>query len=256
MNKTAGFKIRPRHILAAPNEWAKLFEEFETKIIWNYRVNIFKQAVGHYPILYLNDTSRYEGLAVKGGKLTKKKNRHVGEFRIHDVTAFYKLLSSRYRGERSVENAIVSLRNNPCVLPLSYELLLGNPAQTSLLIQSFLNLRVIPSLQPARRKATDDNMCKVVSNWNELCHAFFLCHRWRGMMDDSRTGCTCPVVTGVKSSHAHRFCVPEYEKNNNNRQAIRKPIMRGSDGTRQGRSHAPVQRMDHGAGTNMDLQNN
>lgn len=210
-NKTAGFKIRPRHILAAPDKWAKLFQEFDTKIIWNYRANIFKQAIGHYPIIYLNDTSRYEGLKVspKSGKVTKEKNDHVGEFRIHDMRAFYKLLSSRYRGERSVENAVVSLRNKPCILPLSYELLLGNPLQTSLLLQLFLNLRVIPSLQPARKKATDDNMCKVVSNWNEVCHAFFLCQRWRGMMDNSLTGCTCPIVTGVKPKHAHRFCVPE-----------------------------------------------
>jgi len=209
-------------------------DEFDTKIIWNYRANIFKQAVGHYPIMYLNDVSRYEGLSLKSEKDSKKKkkNHHVGEFKIHDMTAFYKLLSSRYRGEQQVENAVVSLKNNACVLPLSYELLLENPVQTPLIIQSFLNLRVIRSLQPARRKATDDNMCKVVSNWNEVCNAFFLCHRWRGMMDDTRTGCTCPVVTGIKPSHAHRFCDPEKKVS-----VSKNRLKKGGKGPRQSRNN-------------------
>lgn len=48
--KSPGFKIRPNHILnkAAQRHWQGLVREFETRIIWQYRENIFKQAVGEY----------------------------------------------------------------------------------------------------------------------------------------------------------------------------------------------------------------
>lgn len=212
MNKTVGFKLRPYHLQNNHSEWADLFREFDTKIIWNYRSNVFKQSIGHYPIVYLNDTSRFMGLArPEKGKLKRKrkKKKRVEKYAIHNMTAFYELLSSRYRGERRVENALVAL-GMPCVLPLSYELLLGDPKKASLTMQSFLNLPLNHSLQAARMKATNDNMCKVVTNWDEVCAHFFMCHRWRGMMDNPEIGCTCPVVVkpGIGPGEAQQFCQP------------------------------------------------
>jgi len=214
MNKTVGFKLRPYHIQNNHSEWADLFREFDTRIIWNYRSNVFKQAIGHYPIVYLNDTSRFMGLArtVKTNTNRKRKKKRLEKYAIHNMTAFYELLSSRYRGERRVENALVAL-GIPCVLPLSYELLLGNPNKASLTMQSFLNLPLNHTLQAARTKATGDNMCKVVTNWDEVCESFFMCHRWRGMMDNPEIGCTCPVVVkpDIGPGEAQRFCQPAGE---------------------------------------------
>ena len=203
-NLTAGFKIRPHHILRNPSAWGQLFREYDTRIIWNYRANIFKQAVGHYPIVYLKDKSRYEG--IKHGERAEARRT---SYRIHDMDALYRLLSARFRGERKVEDAIVALHDAACVLPVSYELLLRQPGRAQLAIQAHLGLTLNESLQAQRSKATGDNMCEVVTNWNEVCNAFFICHRWRGMMDDAEHGCSCPVATGMNVNHAQRFCQPD-----------------------------------------------
>ena len=207
INKTAGFKLRPYHILRNPAAWSELFREYNTRIIWNYRANIFKQAVGHYPIVYLKDKSRYEGI-----KLGERAQKRQTSYRIHDMNALFQLLSARFRGEREVEDAIVKLHDAACVLPVSYELLLRQPGRAQLAIQAHLGLALNESLQALRRKATGNNMCEEVTNWNEVCNAFFLCHRWRGMMDDAEYGCSCPVPTAMNVDHAQRFCEPESDR--------------------------------------------
>lgn len=44
--KITGFKVRPNHIHKVPEAWAVLAKEFDTHIVWQYRDNILKQAVG------------------------------------------------------------------------------------------------------------------------------------------------------------------------------------------------------------------
>lgn len=205
-NTTAGFKLRPRHVLRAPKRWAALFRKHNTRIVWNYRANVFKQAVGHYPIVYLNDLSRYEGLAVGAKNDTASRRRRVTRFRIHDMSALHSLLASRLRGEAEVERALGSLGSHSCVLPLSYKMLLKQPEHAQLAMQAFLGIDLDRSLRAARRKATGDNLCDVVTNWPQVCDAFFGCHRWRGMMDDLDNGCTCPVATGSQQMRDGIFC--------------------------------------------------
>lgn len=206
-NRTAGFKIRPHHILQQPKRWAELFREHGTRIIWNYRSNIFKQAVGHWPIAYLNDTTAYEGIRV--GANSKKKRSGVRRYKISDPAAFHRLLSARWRGERDVERALAMLGDDACVLPISYELLLRDPTKAYFAMQSLLGLSIDPNIRARRSKVTSDNLCQVVTNWDDICRDFFLCSRWRPMMDDVENGCTCPVPTGVLHSGWRKFCEPE-----------------------------------------------
>lgn len=134
--------------------------------------------------------------------------RRARSFAIHDTAAFHRLLSARWRGERQVENALAALGADTCVLPVSYELLLRAPAVALLAQQAFLGLRLDAGLRAQRAKATPDNLCRVVNNWADVCRDFFLCARWRAMMDDPEHGCTCPVPTGVPPARARRFCEP------------------------------------------------
>ncbi len=55
---------------------------------------------------------------------------------------------------------------------------------------------------PRRRKATKDNLCEVVSNWDEVCEAFYGCQQWRSMMEDLDNGCTCKLVRGRQGAVA------------------------------------------------------
>jgi len=204
MNKTAGFKIRPRNLHLRPRSFAKVVQMFDARIIWSYRTNVMKQAVGSYSIEYLGDKSAYEGLRVDSDGSALQKNRST-RFRIHDMGALHELLKGRIKGDREVSAALQKI-SPECVLAVSYESFLRQPSLTLERVQRFLGLSMDEVHPPLRAKATKDSLCDVVENWEELCAAFFGCVQWRWMLDDFENGCSCSSLNPSTFNTTRKYC--------------------------------------------------
>lgn len=200
--KTPGFKMRPFHIQQDPAGWAALAREFNTRIIWQYRNNLFKTAIGEYTHRYLNDSSVVEGLR---RKMTKEERCKIGagcRFRVQNMTFVHELLAGGVTCDREIANAVHLIADGrDCVFNLPYEDYLYAREDTMTRLLSFLGLRQ-ESHPPIRFKATSDNMCDAIINWDEVCKNFYGCHSWRWMMDDARNQCYCNFKTGLTS-----FCL-------------------------------------------------
>ena len=194
--KVAGFKMRPNHINKAPEEWAALAKEFDTRIIWQYRENVLKQAVGEYSYKYLNDTSVIEGLRNKAD-VKERCKRGVGcRFKIENLDFFHHTLTDCLHSDMAISRGVHLIADGKlCVHAVPYEDYLYEREKTMGQLRRFLGLRY-EETAPARYKATSDNLCEVVSNWKELCANFYGCHVWRHMFEDDRNGCTCEFSTG------------------------------------------------------------
>lgn len=205
LGKTPGFKIRPRHIKEDPEAWAQLAREYDTRIIWQYRMNLFKSSIGEYSHRKLNDTSVVEGLR---GNMTAEERCKVGagcSFRVEDHKYFHTLLKDSVLGDKAISTAVHLISGGgSCVYALPYENYLYDRETSMRELQTFLGL-TFEDNPPLRRKATSDNMCSVVTNWNEMCSNFYGCHVWRSMMDDPRNGCKCEDFS---SGHVE-FCAVE-----------------------------------------------
>lgn len=194
--KAAGFKVRPTHIRRAPAAWAALASEFSTRIVWQYRENLFQQSVGKYTNQYLNDSIAVEGL--RGGMSTRERClRGAGcRFRIDNFRFFHWLLRDSMRSDVMISDAVHAIaKESGCVHALPYEEYLYARSDTMRGLQRFLGLR-LEDHPPTRRKATSHNLCGAVENWKEVGDHFYACHAWRWMMDDVRNGCKCEFVTG------------------------------------------------------------
>lgn len=195
--KTPGFKMRPNHILdpAMSDKWASLVKEFDTRIIWQYRENVFKQSVGEYSHRYLNDTSVVEGVA-KG--VTREERCKIGagcRFRIDNFGFFHELLRDALNNDKLISRAVHSITGGAptaCALPMPYEAYLYDRAGAMARLQDFLGL---PHEEhaPHRTKATSDSMCDAVENYGDLCREFYGCHTWRSLMDDVTNKCHCAM---------------------------------------------------------------
>lgn len=188
--KTPGFKIRPVHILRQPQKWAALAREFDTRIVWQYRRNVVKQAVGLYSNHYYNDSSSVMGL-----DRTEVKSRcEVGagcSYAIDDFEFFHEMLMSMVASDAAIAHATYLLADGrDCIFDLPYEDYLYERDGTMKDLQTFLGLRYVDTRQKLF-KATDDNMCSVVTNWNQLCMNFYGCRVWRAFFEDERNGCSC-----------------------------------------------------------------
>ncbi|PXF48570.1 hypothetical protein BWQ96_01739 [Gracilariopsis chorda] len=194
--KTSGFKIRPSHITKKPQEWAALIREFDTRIVWQHRHNLLKQAVGEYSSKYLNDKASVEGL--KSQEEAKARcNTGVGcSFKIENFKEFHRFLKDGLHSDKAIAEAVNLLSNgSSCVHALPYEDYLYDRKLAMKKLQDFLGLTNIDT-KPQRYKATGDNLCDVVTNWKELCDNFYACHVWRHMFDDLRNDCVCEFTNG------------------------------------------------------------
>lgn len=193
--KTPGFKIRPAHILTEPEQWRKLALDYDTRIIWQYRQNLFKSAVGEYSGRYLNDTSIVKGLDSKE-QAANRCSFGVGcSYPIDDVPFFHELLRGKVISQRKIAAAVHAVTGGMgCVRELPYEDYLYEREETLADVFRFLGLPQEPS-EPERFKATGDNMCSVVENWAELCQNYYGCALWQHMLDDPKNGCTCPLTS-------------------------------------------------------------
>lgn len=209
INKTAGFKIRPRNIAARPQSFKKVVSMFNARIIWSYRTNVFKQAVGTYSIKYLGDRQAYEGIKTdrEGNALnsTGLENRKT-RFRVHNMDALHEILMGRVAGDMQVAAALNKISPDGCVLPVSYESFLSKPDVTMQRIQRFLGVNMNESHPALRAKATKDSLCDVVENWADVCEAFFGCVQWRWMLDDYENGCTCSALNPSQFKASRRYC--------------------------------------------------
>lgn len=209
-NLTGGFKIRPRQILKRPREFAKLIKKFDTRIIWSYRTNVMKQAIGDYTIHHYGDKSAYEGLMVNKNSTSdsaieakKRKNR---SFRINDMRKLHGMLKSRVKGDGEIANALRLMTSNSCVLPVSYESYLRQGDMTLERVQRFLGLGTKEMHSALRQKANQDSLCDLVENWEDVCEAFFGCIEWRWMMDDFENGCSCSSLNPSRFKASSPYC--------------------------------------------------
>lgn len=191
LGKTPGFKIRPIHIRKNPQAWVELTRQFETRIIWQYRRNILKQAVGEYSYRYLSDDSILEGLRSEDQVKNRCETGAGCSFRIDDMNYFHNLLTSCARSDFSIALAthlIAGGRN--CVHELRYEDYLYHREGALKDLFQFLGLDDYET-EPNRYKATGDNLCQVIENWDELCSNFYGCSIWRHLFEDERNQCSC-----------------------------------------------------------------
>ncbi|KAI0561893.1 P-loop containing nucleoside triphosphate hydrolase [Gracilaria domingensis] len=194
--KLPGFKIRPTHILNKPNEFRKLAEKYQTRILWNYRRNLFKASVGEYSHRYLNDTAVVEGLR-ENVTMEQRCQQGAGcRFRIDNFQFLHDTIRNKVRSHHAIIDAVhVITGGNGCVREVLYEDYLYDRENVMRDIQTFLGLPY-EQTQPSRFKATGDNLCKVVQNWDQLCHNFYGCFVWQKMLEDARNDCFCKYSSG------------------------------------------------------------
>lgn len=204
LNRLPGFKIRPLHLLREPAAWASLLREFETRIIWQYRRNKVKQAVGEYSVQALKDTSSVEGLRSAEQLKERCKTGAGCSFEVKNMTLFHNILVDSVRSDYLITEATEYMtRGRECLLELRYEDYLYHREGTMQDLKEFLGLPAVET-KPARFKATGDSMCEVVENWAELCDNFYGCPLWRPYFEDRQNGCTCPI-----SGAREEFCRTE-----------------------------------------------
>lgn len=195
VGKVPGFKIRPMHILNLPKEFAALARQYDTRIIWQYRKNVFKAAVGEYANRYLNDSLAVEGLRTNISMEERCKSG-VCSFRIDNVTFLHKMMQSKMRSHHRILDAVNGISaDSDCVREIPYEDYLHDRKAVMTDIQLFLGLRAEVT-KPLRFKATKDRMCDVVENWDDVCRQLYGCLVWQPMLDDARNNCFCNFTTG------------------------------------------------------------
>lgn len=227
-NQTGGFKIRPRHIRRAPSAWRELVRRHGVRVIWQYRQNMLKQAVGTYTIDVLGDRTAYEGVVVPpppsqsptarsaggggdvavvarggspggdgggdsdasggDGSYVPSPSPRVTRFRA-DPRVLYDIMRNRVLGDQEVADAVRLLGADGCVLPVSYEEFHADPTGTMRRVSAFLGLDPAEAYPPTRAKATADALCEVLTNWAEVCAAFYPCPELRPLLDDSVCRC-------------------------------------------------------------------
>lgn len=191
-----GFKMEIIPILKAMDDWKKLVEEFDTAIIFNYRVDHLKRAVGRYSFHYLGDKTAIGGINTKSGD-AKHDRCSVGvgcSFNIDNMSNLHCIMTRSWKTYMYKVDGVKELTDN-CALNQPYEDYLKYPTDVLHQTLDFLGLERI-EVESTREKATSDDMCQTVENFAELCAAFGDCALWKdslvGEMDGS---CTCKNYT-------------------------------------------------------------
>lgn len=203
--RTPGFKLRPTHIHNNPAAWAALAREYDTRVVWQYRENLFKKSVGEYTYRYLNDTSVVEGLR---RDMPRSERCRIGagcRFNVRNFPFFHDLLRDSVKSDVEISSAVHLIADQrDCVHALPYEdYLYARPAAMRRL-HAFLGF-THESHPPLRYKATSDNLCDTIANWDQVCSNFYGCHAWRWQMDDPRNGCHCKFSSGPVNYCAVNF---------------------------------------------------
>jgi len=187
--KIPGFKLRPTHVLRQPEAWRALVQEYDVRLIWNFRANTIKQASGEYRYRYLKDTSVIEGL--RDGETLESKCANGGcAFNITNMDFFHTVVSDLLNNDNLITRSVAALQADGCVLSLPYEEYLYSRDNSMAQVYRFLGVP-FEDHAPNRQKATADSLCDAVANVEDLCDAFYGCLRYRWMFDDWNNNCKC-----------------------------------------------------------------
>uniref|UniRef100_A0A7S0BT33 Sulfotransferase domain-containing protein n=1 Tax=Rhodosorus marinus TaxID=101924 RepID=A0A7S0BT33_9RHOD len=190
-NKLPGFKMSPVTVVKAPDAFRRLVHDFNLRIIWNYRENVFKWSVGRYPYYYLGDNTAVGGIEASSG-VDDRCAVGVGcSFDVIDNRDLHCIMVRFHRVDQYVRKAVSILTEETgCYLEMAYEDYLKDSVGQMTKAFEFLGLRPIV-MEPKRAKATSNNMCEVVANYSSVCAAFGECSAWKDMLEDPASGCSC-----------------------------------------------------------------
>lgn len=220
-DKIPGFAIQPRYILDDPDAWASLAKEYDTRIVWHYRRNALKQAVGIYHSPKLDDMSAHQqqqqqNLLIQHREGQESVERSSGQWSanrqyvgrcgrdgeggeecrvtIDDFDAFQRTLTNVLRSDFSVAEAAHRIVDGgDCVHELRYEDYVFHRRGTIDDLLDFLSISHIDSTpNESFTFSRDDNLCRVVQNFNAFCAEFYGCKVWRYLFEDERNACICP----------------------------------------------------------------
>lgn len=187
--RISGFKMSSVTVVKAPELWQQVAEDFNLRILYNYREDFFKMAVGRYPYYFLGDNSTVGGVAP--GEERCSNGESMCKFEIESVENLHCVMTRAARVNHYMDKAVGILTGGTkCFLELPYSDYLKYPNQQMFQIQDFLGIRRI-EIKARRKKATSSNMCDVVSNYAEVCAAFNECTDWHDMLNDVENNCTC-----------------------------------------------------------------
>ena len=187
--KIPGFKIRPNHINARPKDWQKFVQEYDARIIWQFRENILKQAVGEYRNRVLNDSSVVEGLRMVEKPCAKGSGQKC-RFKVDNFEALHNLMNSFSVNDDLLGKAVRNLDRSEDMTIVRYEDYLYDRLGIMGEVFDFLGVEY-ENTAAQRVKASPDSLCDMVSNFVELCEHFYYCSLWRPFLEDRRNGCQC-----------------------------------------------------------------
>eukprot|EP00188_Purpureofilum_apyrenoidigerum_P003549 Plantae.Rhodophyta-Purpureofilum_apyrenoidigerum.ctg37521.p1 GENE.Plantae.Rhodophyta-Purpureofilum_apyrenoidigerum.ctg37521~~Plantae.Rhodophyta-Purpureofilum_apyrenoidigerum.ctg37521.p1 ORF type:complete len:274 (+),score=45.87 Plantae.Rhodophyta-Purpureofilum_apyrenoidigerum.ctg37521:173-994(+) len=207
--KIAGFKLSGYPIMRAKEEFAQIVKEFDTRIIWNYRTDFFKRAVGRYPMYFLGDDSAVSGISLS--EQDKRCEMGVGcSYTIESIDDLHCTMTRGVRVHVGMEESVDIITDQTirgCALHAPYDDFLHHPEEMSMQMQDFLGLKR-QHFESSRAKATSDNICSVVKNYAELCAAFNECSAWHEMLNDEQNGCACAdyEYESLGGDGVNKFC--------------------------------------------------
>lgn len=200
-----GYKIRSHYVLKDPAGWAALAAEYDTRIIWQYRKNVFKAAIGVYARVVLGDTTATSGIPKDELIAQDRCSMGVGcSFRIENFKEMHNILTNRIEQDMQIMQAVKAIDGErKCVFELPYEDYLYYQRETMQDLFAFLGVKA-HNLETFRAKATADNLCKVIKNYDEICTTFYGCPVWQPYLDDFKNDCRCRnFITGSAA-----YCLP------------------------------------------------
>lgn len=211
--KVPGFKLRPLHIARNPEAWRALFKEYETRIIWQFRENLFKMAIGEYRHRVLNDSSVVEGLKPQEKPCADESQRC--KFEVRDMDMVHFLLNDFSKSDEMMLDAVRMMGRDDNTMTVKYEDYLYRREETMKETFEFLGVSHEPTT-PQRIKASPDSLCDMVSNFDEVCHVFYPCQLWRTFMDDPVNNCRCRLRKFNKFDRKYCYRETTYSGRNEN----------------------------------------
>lgn len=187
--KIPGFKLRPTHIRRNPEAWQAFTKEFDTRIVWQFREHVLKQAVGEYRKDFLNDSSATEGLRVSQVPCEAGSGQ-LCRFKVENMVGLHKLMNEFTSNDELLSEAVRFLERDEDTTQLMYEEYLYRREETMRGLYDFLGVEH-HNTTPMRLKASPDNLCSLVSNYQELCDHFYHCQLWRPFLNDAINDCRC-----------------------------------------------------------------
>uniref|UniRef100_A0A7S3ELZ7 Protein-tyrosine sulfotransferase n=1 Tax=Rhodosorus marinus TaxID=101924 RepID=A0A7S3ELZ7_9RHOD len=184
-----GFKVRPGNIRDGEELWEELVNEYQTRLVLNYRDNVFKSAIGLYSIRVRGDLSSQQGMRDETSEEHCEKHPELCRFEVTQFDQFAYVLAKSYI-TRETTKGIAKMVDWPCIMTTRYEDFVLDPGSEMSKIYDFLGVQRM-DLKAKYNKALPDNPCELVSNYQELCRMFWGCEQYRDHLQDPANNCFC-----------------------------------------------------------------